>query len=110
MGCPFCLGEVAPRQAIGTLATPPAVVVVTRKLRRTLHYEPDDLTIGVEAGMTLAELQTILAAYHQRFPIIMTTSNQSTLGGLVATATDSPLRRDYGALRDLVLGADCRAS
>ena len=92
------------RQAIGTLATPPAVVVVTRKLRRILHYEPDDLTIGVEAGMTLAELQTILAAYHQRFPIIMTTSNQSTLGGLVATATDSPLQTGYGALRDLVLG------
>ncbi len=92
------------RQAIGTLATPPAVVVVTRKLRRTLHYEPDDLTIGVEAGMTLAELQTILVAHHQRFPIIMPTSNQSTVGGLVATATDSPLQTGYGALRDLVLG------
>lgn len=92
------------RQAIGTLAIPPAVVVVTRKLRRVLHYNPDDLTIGIEAGLTLAELQTILAAHHQRFPLIMPTADHSTVGGSVATATDSPLQEGYGTLRDLVLG------
>lgn len=92
------------RQQIGTLIKPPDVVVVTRRLQRVLHYEPDDLTIGVEAGMTLAELQALLATHRQQFPLDVDQADHETLGGLIATAADDPQQVGYGSLRDLVLG------
>lgn len=92
------------RQQIGTLIKPPDVVVVTRRLQHVLHYEPDDLTIGVEAGMTLAELQTLLATHRQQFPLDVDQADRETLGGLIATAADDPQQLGYGSLRDLVLG------
>ncbi len=92
------------QQAIGPLIADPDVVVVTQRLNRVVKYEPDDLTIGVEAGMTLADLKAILACHNQQFPLETAEENRATIGGLVATATDGPRRLGYGALRDLVLG------
>lgn len=92
------------QQAIGQLATDPDVVVVTRRLQRVVAYEPDDLTIRVEAGMTLAELKRILAAHRQQFPLEIADEAQATLGGLLATDTNGSRRSGYGTLRDLVLG------
>jgi FAD/FMN-containing dehydrogenase len=68
-----------------------------------LQYEPDDLTIGVEAGMTLAELQATLAEYGQILPLDVPRPDQATIGGLVAAAADGPRRLGYGTLRDWVL-------
>lgn len=92
------------RQSIGRLAEAPDVVLVTRRLNAVLHYEPDDLTIGVGAGMTLAELQTLLAKHNQQLPLEAADGARATLGGLVATAADGPRRAGYGTLRDWVLG------
>lgn len=92
------------QQAIGPLVEQPEVVVVTRRLNRVLKYEPDDLTIGVEAGMTVAELQTLLAAHGQCFPLEAAASERATVGGVVATAASGPRSLGYGTLRDLVLG------
>lgn len=82
----------------------PDVVVVTRRMDEVITYEPDDLTISVGAGMTLGELQAILAKHNQMLPIEAPLANDATLGGLVATATDGPRRLGYGTLRDLLLG------
>jgi FAD/FMN-containing dehydrogenase len=68
-----------------------------------LQYEPDDLTIGVEAGMTLAELQVTLAEYGQILPLDVPRPDLATIGGLVASAADGPRRLGYGTLRDWVL-------
>lgn len=92
------------QQEQGQLSRDPDVVVLTRRLNAILKYEPDDLTIGVGAGMTLAELQAILAEHGQIFPLDAPLPDQATLGGLVATAADGPRRLGYGPLRDLLLG------
>jgi D-lactate dehydrogenase (cytochrome) len=81
---------------------PAAVTVSTAELRRVLTYEPADLTIMVEAGMTLAELQAVLAPHNQWLPLLAA-DPALTLGELVATAADSPLRAGYGTLRDWLL-------
>ncbi|NJM07018.1 FAD-binding oxidoreductase [Candidatus Gracilibacteria bacterium] len=69
-----------------------------------LVYEPDDQTIQVEAGTTLAELRAVLARNGQIFPLDVADPATETLAALVAGAADGPRRLAYGALRDLVLG------
>ncbi len=87
---------------------PPAaeqfVVVQTGRLDRVLFYEPDDLTISVGAGMTLAALDATLAANGQMLPLDAPLPAQATVGGLLATAMDGPRRLAYGTARDLLIG------
>lgn len=92
------------QQAIGT---PPAqidLVLRTERLNRVLIHEPDDLTISVQAGMTFAALREHLAKHGQMLPIDPALPDQATIGGLIATAADSPRRLGYGTIRDLMIG------
>ncbi len=90
-------------QLAGARAENPALHIATRRLKRVLVYEPDDLTIGVEAGMRLAELQALLAANGQMLPLDVYRPEAASLGALVAIAADGPRRPGYGTLRDWVL-------
>jgi glycolate oxidase FAD binding subunit len=93
------------RQSWGT---PPVadnfVVVRTTRLNQVLIYEPDDLTISIAAGMTVADLDQTLAANGQMFPVDVPLPQRSTIGGVLATAMDGPRRLGYGTNRDLLLG------
>ncbi|ABY35345.1 MAG TPA: FAD-binding oxidoreductase [Chloroflexus aurantiacus] len=82
----------------------PFAVVITNRLSRILDYTPDDLTISVEAGMTLGALSTALAANGQMLPIDAPLPERATIGGLLATAMDGPRRLGYGSARDLLIG------
>lgn len=86
------------------VAAEPFVAVRTTRLSRTLIYEPDDLTISVEAGMTLAALDQALAANGQMLPLDTPLPAASTVGGILATAADGPRRLGYGTARDLLIG------
>src|ERR1700737_1397724 len=44
------------------------VCISTAKLNRVLQYEPNDLTISVEAGITYRELNRVLAEHRQMVP------------------------------------------
>lgn len=92
------------QQNLGYLSAPPDVVIVTRRLTAITKYEPRDLTIGVGAGITLAELEALLTENNQMLAIDAALPEQATIGGLVATATSGPRRPGYGTLRDLLLG------
>jgi D-lactate dehydrogenase (cytochrome) len=81
----------------------PCHLVSLHRLTRVLQYEPDDLTIGVEAGMTLAELQATLAANGQMIPLDVADPEAVTIGALVAAAAEGPRRLGYGLLRDWAL-------
>ncbi len=80
-----------------------ALVLTLHRLTRVLTYEPDDLTIGVEAGMPLAELQVLLAANGQMLPLDVYGPEQASIGALVARVADGPRRLGYGTLRDWTL-------
>lgn len=82
----------------------PFAVVITNRLSRILDYTPDDLTISVEAGMTLGALSTALTANGQMLPIDAPLPERATIGGLLATAMDGPRRLGYGSARDLLIG------
>jgi glycolate oxidase FAD binding subunit len=89
------------------IGAPPAQVdllVRTERLNRVLIHEPSDLTISVEAGMTLGALREHLAQHGQMLPVDPPLPARATIGGLIATATDGPRRLGYGTLRDLLIG------
>lgn len=79
-------------------------VVGTTRLNRVLLHEPADLTISVEAGMTLGALRAHLAQRGQMLPLDPPLPGRATIGGLIATAADGPRRYGYGTLRDLLIG------
>jgi glycolate oxidase FAD binding subunit len=79
------------------------VILSTRSLGRVLQYEPDDLTITVEAGCTLAELDRVLAERGQVLPL-QPGRARGTVGGLVATAPEGATSLAYGGVRDSLTG------
>jgi glycolate oxidase subunit GlcD len=74
----------------------------TRGLRGIKTYAPDDLYITVGAGTPLAEIHTFLAK-DQRQIALASPWPEATIGGLVASNMNAPLRMRYGSIRDLVL-------
>lgn len=92
------------QQQIGAPPERIDLLVRTERLNRVLIHEPDDLTISVEAGMTLGALHAHLAQHGQMLPLDPPLPARATIGGLIATATDGPRRLGYGTLRDLLIG------
>jgi glycolate oxidase FAD binding subunit len=80
------------------------VHVSTAQLNRVLQYEPGDLTISVQAGITYRELSAILAEKRQMIPLDPPFSENATMGGVVAANSSGPRRRLYGTARDMVIG------
>lgn len=74
------------------------------KLNRILQYEPRDLTISVEAGITYRELSRVLGEHRQMVPLDPPFSENATIGGIIATNCSGPRRRLYGTARDMVIG------
>jgi glycolate oxidase FAD binding subunit len=81
------------------------VALDTTGLDRLVAYEPEDLTLTVEAGMTLARLQALLGERGQYLPVEPPPSDHVTIGGLLAPARSGGWRGHLPAARDLVLGA-----
>lgn len=82
---------------------PPAdVVLSTQALQGILTYAPEDLYVTIGAGTPLRELQTALAKDGMWVPLVSPWQT-ATVGGIVATNTNAPLRMRYGGVRDLVL-------
>jgi glycolate oxidase FAD binding subunit len=84
--------------------TPSDVTISTAKLNRVLQYEPRDLTISVEAGISNLELSRVLAEHRQMIPLDPPFSANATMGGIVAANVSGPRRRLYGSARDMVIG------
>ncbi len=89
---------------IGNLAEKTDIVLVMTRLNKVVEYEPADLTVTVEAGIRLADLQTDLAKHRQFLPLNPPYADRCTIGGIVATNASGPLRLQYGTARNLVLG------
>ena len=80
------------------------MVVSTKGLDRILAYEPDDMTVSVEAGATIASVWSELGARGQTIPIDVPLPNSETVGGLIATGLCGPRRYGSGSLRDALIG------
>ena len=74
------------------------------KLDQIVDYPARDLTITVEAGITMRRLAETLAAENQWLPVDTPQADRATLGGVLATNWNGPRRFGNGPLRDFVIG------
>ena len=88
----------------GLPATRPGTGLLLNGLQRVIDYPARDMTITVEAGITMQTLAAQLAAEGQQLPLDVPQADQATLGGVVATNTNGPRRFGLGTVRDYVIG------
>ncbi len=98
------LGGRFTKRAMGGAVTPAETVVSTARLNRVVKYEPKDLTLSVEAGVSFAELRSLLAGNRQMLPLDPPLADAATIGGAVIANCCGPRRRLYGSARDMVIG------
>ncbi len=89
---------------IGNLPEKVDVVLATTSLNSVVEYEPADLTVTVEAGIRLGDLQTELAEHRQYLALNPPYADRCTIGGIVATNASGSLRLRHGTARNQVLG------
>ncbi len=92
------------KRAMAGPVLPADLFISTKQLNRVLQYEPNDLTISVEAGMSFFALRQLLAKHRQMIALDPPFSQDATVGGVIASNSSGPMRRLYGTARDLVIG------
>jgi glycolate oxidase FAD binding subunit len=99
---------IAPFGASRTLAqlreTPVAVGISLARLNRVVAYEPDDMTITVEAGLTLNALNERTLAHRQRLAADPPRPELAAIGALIGGAQSGPWRLSAGTVRDHLIG------
>lgn len=75
-------------------------------MREIAHYDAGDLTLSVDAGMPLRELENHLRQKGQFLPLAVPCFESTTAGGTIASGIDSVLRHQYGSARDFLIGAE----
>ena len=80
----------------------PDVILSTSGLDKIVAWEPDDLTVVVEAGMRVEQLEKTLATKGQT-ALLHERPGAGTVGGALATATSGWRRYRYGPIGDRVL-------
>ncbi|HEV8070207.1 MAG TPA: FAD-binding oxidoreductase [Planctomycetaceae bacterium] len=76
----------------------------TRRLDRVVEFAARDMTITVEAGISIARLDEILRGEGLRLPIDIPQGERATLGGALAANASGPRRFGLGTFRDYVIG------
>ena len=77
-----------------------------RKWNRVVEHIPGDLTITVESGCPLLELNEGLKKAGQFLPFFPVHSNDATIGGTVATGLSGPYGAALGRPRDYLIGIE----
>ncbi len=79
-------------------------VICTRHLDRLVEHAVGDLTVTVEAGAKLRDIEEILAKSQQFLAIDPTYADDATIGGIVATGDMGSWRQRYNSIRDRLIG------
>ena len=96
------LGSGTQQEFGNPLRSADTVVDLTR-LNRVTSYNPADLTVHVEAGVTLGQLQRLLAENNQVLPLDPWNGPTATIGGIAAVNAQGPLR-PTGSIRSWIIG------
>jgi glycolate oxidase FAD binding subunit len=98
------------KRGVGTVRGVQAVLSLA-KLNRVVDYQPEELVLTAQPGVTLAALERLVAAEGQMLPFepprltrLLGAKGQPSLGGVLAAGLSGPRRIRAGAARDHVLG------
>ncbi len=80
------------------------VVLKLNRMNRVIEHDHANLTVAVQSGTTLADLQEILSKQSQFMPLDPPYADRATIGGIIAANLNGPRRGHYGSIRDLVTG------
>lgn len=80
------------------------LILSTGRLNRITDCDCQNLTLSVESGVTLSEVQRDLGGRGYFLPLDPPFTDKATLGGIVATNSSGPKRLLYGTARDLITG------
>lgn len=80
----------------------PAIVLSTARLDSIVDWQPEDLTVVVEAGVRVADLEDLLAGRSQT-AVLPEVPGDGTVGGAVAAGISGFRRLRYGPTRDRML-------
>jgi glycolate oxidase FAD binding subunit len=83
-----------------------AATLDVRALRGVTEFAPDDFTITVHAGTSLAEVDEIAASAARWLTLRPFGSPAGTIGATVATTSWGPLASAFGTPRDHVVGCE----
>ncbi len=89
------------------LGNPPdavGLVLDLSRLNRVVDYQPGDMTVTVEAGITLADLQRELGSARQFVPLESPDPENATVGGTLSTGSVGAMAHAYGPPRDWLIG------
>ncbi|HSD00478.1 MAG TPA: FAD-binding oxidoreductase, partial [Casimicrobiaceae bacterium] len=82
------------------------VVISLARLRTVREVDPDNGTMTVDAGVTLAEVQQAAAEAGLLFPLSLASEGSCTIGGNLSTNAGGTAVLRYGNARELVLGVE----
>lgn len=94
----------ATKLGIGNIPTRYDFALSLKEMNNVWHFEPEDLTATVEAGMKLGDLERLLERNGLWLPLDPQGGARASMGGILATNASGPLRLLYGAPRDMIVG------
>src|SRR5258707_267717 len=80
------------------------ILLSTRRLNQVVEYAPHDMTVTVQAGLRLVDLQSYLARARQWLALDPVLSPGATIGGIISTNVSGARRLRYGGVRDQIIG------
>jgi glycolate oxidase FAD binding subunit len=75
-------------------------------INQIANYDPDGLTLSVDAGTNFNEFAVPLYNQKQFLPLSVPFYFESTIGGIIASGVDCGLRHFYGTAQEFLTGAE----
>lgn len=94
----------ATRLNIGTIPDHIDIALSTARLNQIESYDPGDLTIGLAAGVSVAEVEKLVASNKQVLPLDVARAADATIGGVLASSDFGPLKHAFGGSREFCIG------
>ena len=89
---------------LGNTPSRPGIALDMTRLDRMIDFQPADLTVRVQAGMTVSALDSALSQDGKYVPLAPPLAHRATVGGTLATGISGPMRAAYGLPRDWLIG------
>jgi glycolate oxidase FAD binding subunit len=103
-GVSVCLLSQGTKIGIGNIPRGVDILLCMCRWGRIIEHDQGNLTVTVEAGVKLSELQKALGDKKQFLPLDPMFGSKSSIGGIVASNSNGPRRLRYGSVRDLLIG------
>lgn len=84
----------------------PQLIINLARMNKILTLNRDNLSLSVEAGCTLQQVQNYAAAQQLYFPLSLASQGSCQIGGNIATNAGGIQVLKYGMMRDLTLGLE----